>query len=415
MRVHVFGGVLAYDYMLAGWLRASGIDAHYFFGIKRVEADYPWWEDRSFDRHHMPDWCHYYPFRVPYRYSGRLDEVGRRFVREFNAGADVQLVVGEGLFLSHHYEHPTVLWSCGLDIEAAVPAPVSLRGAISKVMGGPEPVGLQRAINRRHVRERLQHASLIMTVMDFQIPTYLKWAGVTTPAHSVPMPYDCTRYEPAPDPELIRRYAGTDCVFFLPTRHSYGSGSTNDKGADKVIRAFASVVRSLPGTARLVLVSKGERLPESRRAVEALGIADRVDWLPELQKAELKRWYSLPGAVVLDQFPNEDTLDPRLHEALRRRGGRGSIFAEAMCMGCPLISNVGTEWIAEARPPLVWNACFEPEIADAMRAAAALEAGERRRGGAANREWARQHIDWPVVMDRYIALLQQAAGSPVPA
>jgi glycosyltransferase involved in cell wall biosynthesis len=411
MRVHVFGGVLAYDYLLAGWLRASGVDAHYFFNYKLVEADYPWWEDRSFDRHNMPEWCHFYPFRLPYRYAGRLGTTGRRFVRDFNRDADVALVVGDGLFLAHHYTVPYVLWSCGYDIETAVPAPVSLRGAISKVMGGPEPVRLQRAINRRHVRERLQRAELIMTVMDFQIPTYLAWTGVTTPAYSVPMPYDCSRYAPVPVPALIERYASTECVFFLPTRHSYGSHSTNDKGADKVIRAFASVVRDLPRTTRLVLVEKGERIAESKAAVQQLGISEFVDWIPELQKSALKEWYSLPGVVVLDQFPNEDTLDPRLHEALRRRGGRGSIFAEAMCMGCPLISNVGSEWIEELRPPRVWNACFESEIAAAMRSAANLSPAERIAGGNANRRWAEAEIDWPKVMGQYIELLETAVRS----
>ncbi|HEU5049232.1 MAG TPA: glycosyltransferase [Gemmatimonadales bacterium] len=413
MRVHVFGGVLAYDYLLAGWLRASGVDAHYFFNIKLVEADYPWWEDRSFDRNHMPEWCHYYHFRLPYLYRGPLPREGRRFVRDFNAGADVALVVGEGLFLAQHYTHPYVLWSCGFDIESAVPAPVSIRGAISKIMGGPEPVRLQRRLNRRHVREQLQNASLIMTVMDFQIPTYLAWTGVTTPAVSVPMPYDCTRYEPVPVPDLAERYADSGCVFFLPTRHSYGSRSTNDKGADKVIRAFASVVRTLPVSARLVLVEKGERLGESREAVRELGLEPWVDWIPELRKDELKRWYSLPGVVVLDQFPNETTIDPALHAALRRRGGRGSIFAEAMCMGCPLISNVGVEWIEEHRPPMVWNACFEDEIAAAMRAAAARSREDRIAGGHANRRWAEEEIHWPRVMKRYIELLEQAARGEI--
>ena len=164
----------------------------------------------------------------------------------------------------------------------------------------------------------------------------------------------------------------------------------------------------------VVLVEKGERVAESKAAVQQLGIGARVDWIPELQKPQLKEWYSLPGVVVLDQFPNEDTLDPRLHEALRRRGGRGSIFAEAMCMGCPLISNVGSEWFEELRPPLVWNACFEPEIASAMRSAAKLSRAERIAGGKANRRWAEAEIDWPQVVGRYIALLETAVrSSPV--
>jgi len=406
MRVHLFGGVLAYDYLLAGWLRQAGVDAHYFFNIKYAEQDYPWWEDPAFTLTEMPTWCHYYPFRLPYRYRGRLDAAGRRFVHEFNRDADVLLVVGDGLFLAQHYVRPYALWSCGYDIESAVPAPVSLRGALSKLMGGPEPVRLQRAVNRRHVRQCLAGAKLIMTVMDFQIPTYLAWTGVATPAFSVPMPLDCDRYQPVLDAQLVARYADSSCVFFLPTRHSYGSHSTNDKGADKVIRAFASALDRLPRGTRLVLVEKGERVSESKASAAALGLGPHVDWIPELRKAELKHWYSLPNAVILDQFPNEATLDPRLHAALRRRGGRGSIFAEAMCMGRPLISNLGTEWVEEHRPPLAWNACSETEIAEALVDAATLTLAQRIDGGAANRDWARREIDWPQVMGRYIELLE---------
>jgi glycosyltransferase involved in cell wall biosynthesis len=411
MRVHLFGGVLAYDYLLAGWLRQAGVDAHYFFNIKRAEQDYPWWEDHDFDRNNMPAWCRYFPFRLPYRYAGRLDPVGQDFIREFNQDADVLLVVGQGLYLAHHYTRPYALWSCGSDIESAVPAPVSLRGAINKLRGKPGSVRLQRALNRRHVRQCLQDAALIMTVMDFQIPTYLAWTGITTPAYSLPMPLDCSRYEPMPDPELCARYAEQDCVFFLPTRHSYGSYSTNDKGADKVIRAYATEVRTMPQRSRLILVEKGERVEESRRLVESLGLGPWVDWVDELRKVDIKRWYSLPNAVVLDQFPNESSIAPELHRHLRSRGMRGSIFAEAMCMGRPVISTVGSEWVQEHQPPMVWDVCDVAEIADAMRSAAALSPQAREEGGLANRRWAEQAIHWPNVIGRYIELLEQAASS----
>jgi glycosyltransferase involved in cell wall biosynthesis len=412
MRVHVFGGVLAYDYLLTGWLRQAGVDAHYFFNYKLAEQDYPWWEDPAFDRAAMPEWCHFYPFRLPYVYRGRLDRVGRKFVSDFNRDADVLLVIGDGLFLAHHYTRPYVLWSCGFDVESAVPAPISLRGALNKLRGGPGPVRLQRAINRRHVHQCLQDTALVMTVMDFQVSSYLSWLDIRTPVFPVPMPLDCDRYQPTPDDALTARFRDATCVFFLPTRHSYGSHSTNDKGADKVIRAFARARAHLDPSVRLILVEKGERLAESKAAVEQLGISSRVNWIPELRKEDIKRWYSLPNAIVLDQFPNESTQDPRLHEALRRRGGRGSIFAEAMCMGRPLISNVGTEWIRELRPPMVWNACAEETILDAMVSAAQLTPTERMAGGMANRDWARREIHWSHVMPRYIELLARGASAP---
>jgi hypothetical protein len=221
MRIHLFGAVLAFDYMLAGWLRQRGVDAHYFFNLKRNAADYPWWEDAGFDRAHMPEWCHYHPFSVPYLYNAPLGAEGRRFVRNYNAGADLLFAVGDGALLAQHYRKPHAIWSCGFEVEAAVPAPIRWRALAGRFAGGREPVNLQRALNYRHVRRNLRNADSVISVMEWQVSTLLAEAGVRDNVHTLPMLYDASRYQPSPDPELIRRFAGVDAVFFLPTRHSY--------------------------------------------------------------------------------------------------------------------------------------------------------------------------------------------------
>ena len=403
MRIHLFGAVLAFDYMLAGWLRQRGIDAHYFYNFKRNEADYPWWEDAAFDREHPPEWCHFHPFRVPYLYNAPLATAGRAFVRDINRDADLIFAVGDGAFLAHHYTRPYTVWSCGFEVEEAVPSPIRWGALAGRLAGRREPVGLQRALNGGHVRRMLRNADSVISVMEFQVPTYLKWAGVTDNVQVLPMLYDCTRYRPMPDADLIRRYAADDVVFFLPTRHSYGTWSTNDKGADKVIAAFARLVRGGASRARLVLIEKGERVAESRAAVAASGIEGQVEWLPPMPKATLKSYYSLPNVVVLDQFPNEDTMDPRLHAALRLKGSRGSIFAEAMCIGAPVVSSVGVEWMAShGGATFVEDACTVDEIERALATMAAVPIADRAARGNRNTQWALRHLHWESTIDGYI-------------
>lgn len=401
MRINLFGGVLAFDYMLAGWLRSRGVDAHYYFNLKHSEGDYPWWEDPSFDRHQMPDWCHFYPFRVPYLYRAPLGRTGRAFIRDFDV-ADLLVVIGEGTFLTHHFRRPYAVWSCGFEVEVAVPGPVDWSAALGRLRGRHEPVNLQRALNHRHVARALRRAQSVISVMEFQVPTYLRQAGVIENVCVLPMMYDCTRYRRSPDPALDAMYAAENVVFFLPTRHTYDTYSTNDKGADKVIRAFARFLGT-GGNARLILVDKGIRVEDSKAAVASLGISHRVDWVPHLEKERLKNYYSIPNVVVLDQFQNESTIEPALHAAMRQYGARGSIFAEAMCIGAPVVSNVGVEWLRRFEPrPFIWDACSEDEIVAAMHAVALVPGAERRSGGEANRAWAFEHLHWERIIDEYI-------------
>jgi len=403
MRIHLFGAVLAWDYLLAGWLRERGIDAHYYFNYKRSEADYPWWEDRSFDRANMPAWCHFHPFRLPYFYRAPLGAAGRAFVRSIDEGADLLVLIGDGAFLAHHFRTPYSVLSCGFEVEAAVPAPIDWRALAGRLTGGRELVNIQRQLNYRGVQRNLRAARSVISVMEFQVPTYLAQAGVRDNLKVLPMLYDCSRYAPAPDPALNARYAEQDVVFFLPTRHSYRTGTTNDKGADKVLRAFARFASATDARARLLLIRKGERLAESDAIITELGIAPLVEWLPQMPKDDLKHYYSLANVVVLDQFANEDTIPAPMHAAMRRFGARGAIFAEAMCTGAPVISNVGREWITRFDPrPFVWNACSEEEIVQALGEAAAIPIAERQARGRGNREWAFRHLDWRSVIDLFI-------------
>jgi glycosyltransferase involved in cell wall biosynthesis len=240
--------------------------------------------------------------------------------------------------------------------------------------------------------------------MEFQIPTFLRSLGLTPIAKHLPMLYDCTRYTRCPDPALNARYANESIVFFLPTRHTYGFHDVSDKGADKAIEAFARLVKEDAALrARLILVEKGEQVDRSRAMIRDLDIGSYVDWVPHLSKELMRHYYSMPNVVVLDQFQNEQTIEPTLHAAMRRLGARGSIFAESMCMGVPLISMVGSEWIQRfASRPLVWDACTVEEIVSAMRGAASIAPSEREARADSNRAWAWKHLHWEPLVDNYI-------------
>ncbi len=403
MRVHLFGGVLAYDFLLAGWLRARGVDAHYFCNLKRNEGDYPWWEDRTLSPHNLPTWCHYFPFQVPYLYRRSLGSIGEQFLEAFDHGADLLVLIGEGVFIASHFRTPYAVWSCGFDVAAAVPAPVRWSAILKRMRGRYEPMRLQQRLNRRHVADALHNAKSVISVMEFQRSTFLRQLSLDDKVKSLRMPYDCSRYTPRQDAALNQMHADVTTVFLLPTRHSYGFGGPADKGADKAIKAFAAFVRAHGPAARLVTVEKGPCVEDSKRLVAELGMGAHVQWVPHLDREALRAYYSLPNVVVLDQFQNETTIEPAMWRALRTHGARGSIFAEAMCMGVPLISNLGTTWIQSgAAPPFVWDACAVDEISAAMGRAGVIPPKERHERAKANREWALSEIHWESVIDTYI-------------
>ncbi len=92
------------------------------------------------------------------------------------------------------------------------------------------------------------------------------------------------------------------------------------KGMGLGIRAFAKLVKQVPGT-RLTMVGKGPDEKRWRDLAEQLNIADKIDWIPWVDRKELAQIYQ--GHDVF--------LFPSLHDS------GGMVVLEAMTHGLPVV------------------------------------------------------------------------------
>lgn len=101
------------------------------------------------------------------------------------------------------------------------------------------------------------------------------------------------------NPELVP--AAGPPVIFSPTRQHWQDKSGSwTKGNDVLLRA-AGIVAAEGLDFRLHLVEWGKEVPASKALIAKLGIADKVVWLPTMQKHQLWEAYCSAHAVA-DQF-----------------------------------------------------------------------------------------------------------------
>lgn len=92
------------------------------------------------------------------------------------------------------------------------------------------------------------------------------------------------------------------------------------KGLNIAVPAFARLVQT-HGNARLTLVGRGAMEPQLRQMAVELGIADRIDWVPWVDRATLATIYSRHDMLLF----------PSLHDS------SGNVVLEAMTKGLPVV------------------------------------------------------------------------------
>jgi len=105
--------------------------------------------------------------------------------------------------------------------------------------------------------------------------------------------------------ESICKEVGADEYFFSSTRHVWAGSSRkmNDrKGNDVVLHAFAKYLRLSKGRrSKLVLVKKGHDVEHSRKLARSLGIERSVEWLEEMKREALDKYYQ-GASICFGQF-----------------------------------------------------------------------------------------------------------------
>jgi glycosyltransferase involved in cell wall biosynthesis len=206
----------------------------------------------------------------------------------------------------------------------------------------------------------------------------------------IPHPIDETKFRPQATPlsaELRNRYA-CDFVLFSPARQNWPL-----KGNDKVIRAFAHVLKRSTREAVLLLCAWGQETERSRKLIEELGIERRVAWLPPLNKMKLSLFYNAAD-VVLDQF----TL-----------GAFGTSTPEAMACGKPVLLYLNEEvhkWCFPEMPPVI-SAFTDAEIANRLMELLDASPEERRVLGLRGRAWVEHYHGWELVAEKHRRMYEE--------
>lgn len=211
----------------------------------------------------------------------------------------------------------------------------------------------------------------------------------------IPHPLDETKYTSGPSKlrgELEAQ--GVDFVLLCPARHDW-----HVKGTDRLIQAFARLVRAERPNAVLLLFDWGQEVDRSKALVRELGIERNVRWSQPLPKLRLIDAYRAAD-VVLDQF---------------LIGTFGAVAPEAMACARPVVMAFDPalhRWCFSEQPPIVDARTSEQIHAQLSRLAGDGEA--RAALGAAGRSWVERHHGWRVAVERQLAIYEEVVKDRSP-
>ncbi len=203
-----------------------------------------------------------------------------------------------------------------------------------------------------------------------------------------PFAIDPAKYQPLDARELRARYAKeSDIVLFSPARQIW-----NEKGNDKMIRAYAKFVKEVPNS-KFIMVAWSIDEDNSKRLANSLGISEKIEWIKPVPKNQLIRYYNASD-IVLDQFI---------------LGSWGTSTPEAMCCGKPVLIFYKRNYIIRAfgeEPPIL-NSFKEEEIYSNLLKLA-KDADFRAEIGRKSREWIIKTHSSQVVAQRHLEILESS-------
>ncbi len=196
---------------------------------------------------------------------------------------------------------------------------------------------------------------------------------------AIPSGIDVTRFLSSSD----RPPVSTPTLLFVGRLRYY-------KGLDTLLRALPLVAN-----ARLTVVGEGPMRQEWEALSRELGLADRVDFMGEIDDADLPAYYRRADVFVLP--------------ANARAEGFGLVLVEAMASGLPCITTelgTGTSWVVQDGAT---GLVVPPRDPAAMAAAVNRLVGDadlRRRFGQAGQERAQREFSYQVMAERVMQVYQ---------
>jgi glycosyltransferase involved in cell wall biosynthesis len=250
----------------------------------------------------------------------------------------------------------------------------------------PNGKGIRNKLARRGYSKA---RSVIITNPDtFEISDRLPYLNQKSIFFS-PFAIDPEKYKPLDSGELRERYVqNDDIMLFSPARQIW-----EEKGNDKMIRAFAKFTKEVPNS-KFVLVAWSTDEENSKSLVNSLGISDKIEWIKPVPKSHLIDYYNASD-IILDQFV---------------LGSWGTSTPEAMSCGKPVLMFYKKDYIIRAfgeEPPIL-NSFTEEEIYSNL-----LKLTKNRDFryslGMKSREWIIKTHSSRVVAQRHLEILEQAA------
>lgn len=367
MRVLHLGNTNNIGYEIACALREIGVEANLLVDRTDFLTSNPSWEEENSG---SQDWIRYY--RNVDRHSFR---VGNWKIRVPYSHRLEQLI--DIISIAYKYD---ILQAYNYDVILCLSQPQ--KTYIAFCIGGDLNItAFQNNLVGFLLRQAYRRARYVLYSNINMIESVRKLN--LTNALFMPLPINTEKYVPSDQPSL-RKQLDSEVILFSPTRHDWET-----KGNEKLLHAFAKLIRQLHYSVKLVLCSWGKDLDRSRTLCSDLGLEDHIVWQPLMSKRELLKFYQAAD-IVLDQF-NVRAF--------------GLVTLEAMSCAKPVIVNYDKDFARECYqeiPPL-WYAADNKDILHALTEL--IEDQERcKELGNKCREWVLKYHDRKQVAQRHLQL-----------
>lgn len=367
MKINLYGSNANMAYLIGKFLRRKGLDSYVFIDEKPLfECNSPYWEEGNSGN--LPFWVK--PVNIKLERILLRGPAERKFLNDFSE-CDIIHVIGEAGIWALFTNRPYLYWSYGFDLDILPFKKGSIKNLLLAYLQ----------------RQTLKKAGLVLYPMPHQAE-FVNKLKLPRAKFFLPMvPIDTDKYSKRRLPLLsdLRKSYNCDWLFLHPSRQEWTRDIPDNKGCDKLFKAFARFVKD-GFNAKMMVCEKGRDVGESKKLIMGLGIANNIVWLKEQNKEDLINLYSISD-IVFDQF---------------NIGSPGLITWEALSMGVPTFVFMKEFWKDQVSelPPVI-NVSTEEEILEKIKKLC-QDRVLFSSIGISSREWIMKYFHWEKVIDQYI-------------
>ena len=407
MRVLFYGNNGNIGFRITQWLRSKGIDAHLFISRKENNPrSFPEWENPEL-KENYPEWMHLYdtPRFMPTKlFFDNIKDFAkglvfifslhrlkrfkpRKSLRKKADSYDIILTTGTHIVEILYVDKPVIFLPIGRDM-TQVPF---------------QSESFQKELFSYLYRQRIGRVEKIITCQE-DIIWAAKLLKVGNKISRLPGLFvDVHEIEKQTDREFFatikQKYDRYDYVFLNTTRKNLDPNRVDYKGNDKLLYAYKKFIENQPEKKVIMLSGvHGHDVESYKNLVQKLNLEEHIEYLEHLSLPYLHAYFSLPNAIVFDQFTyNKNNLNGTQREALAfgkitvsSTDISSEIFQKAYGPGCPLMTASSAE-----------------EIFQAMLELSSLNKKELEKKAAEVRQWTFRYLHWESRIDELIAVLKE--------